>query len=235
MKYVYKIQINEKYYIGSTHQWKRRKVCHLSKLNKGYHPNILLQNLYNKYGKDSLIFSILEEFDKNSDVDIIKIEQKYLDEHINNPNCINIAPVAGGGAVYKPTPESIAKGLETKRRKGYKWSGKTNYPRKMIESNIGRKHSDNAKGKISEGNKKSYANSDKRKKACKQNGIDRMKETWDKYNKPFKLIKDGVEYGPFKFQKEAVNSGIITGYHMFRLFTKRSEVENNTTIIRLYE
>ena len=59
---IYKIQnlINNKVYIGSSKSLKRRQYQHFFQLKKGKHDNTYLQYSYNKYGKDSFIFFVLE-------------------------------------------------------------------------------------------------------------------------------------------------------------------------------
>jgi group I intron endonuclease len=75
---VYKIiQIStEKVYIGSTVNWRKRKLDHFSKLRKNCHPNRKLQNSFNKYGKDDFYFEIVMFC---TDDLLRKTEQLYLD------------------------------------------------------------------------------------------------------------------------------------------------------------
>ena len=77
---VYKITniINSKIYVGSSavsieNRWK----SHLSDLRCNKHHSGRLQNAWNKYGKDSFVFEILEECPKE---DVLKVEQRYIDE-----------------------------------------------------------------------------------------------------------------------------------------------------------
>jgi predicted GIY-YIG superfamily endonuclease len=52
---------NNKIYVGSSKSLQRRKYEHFYSLSKNTHYNNHLQNAYNKYGKNSFIFNILEE------------------------------------------------------------------------------------------------------------------------------------------------------------------------------
>ncbi len=53
--------VNGKIYVGSTmDSFKRRCYNHYSSLSRGIHKNKHLQSSYNKYGKDNLLFEILE-------------------------------------------------------------------------------------------------------------------------------------------------------------------------------
>lgn len=63
MPYIYAIKnlINDKMYVGSTKSIKRRKYHHFYQLKKGIHHSCHLQKAYDKYGKNSFIFYIIEE------------------------------------------------------------------------------------------------------------------------------------------------------------------------------
>ena len=58
---VYKIKINDKEYIGSSCNIGQRLKHHLWSLENLKHHNRTMQNLYNKYGKDEIYFSVVEE------------------------------------------------------------------------------------------------------------------------------------------------------------------------------
>lgn len=53
--YIYFIinNITNQRYVGQTTNFTRRKAEHLLKLRENRHPNIKLQNAYNKYGLDN--------------------------------------------------------------------------------------------------------------------------------------------------------------------------------------
>jgi len=76
---IYKIQSAiepEKFYIGSSVNIQSRKRQHFSMLKLNKHDATYLQNYYNKHGKESLIFHIIEEC--NQDQLVIR-EQYYID------------------------------------------------------------------------------------------------------------------------------------------------------------
>ena len=75
---IYKITniINDKFYIGSTVDFRQRKAEHKCDLNLGNH-NQIMNNAYKKYGKDVWTFEIIEVI-KNLD-SILDREQWYLD------------------------------------------------------------------------------------------------------------------------------------------------------------
>ena len=60
-------KINNKKYVGSTHNFKMRWGSHASMLNRKVHFNSHLQNSWNKYGQKNFEFSILETIDNSLD------------------------------------------------------------------------------------------------------------------------------------------------------------------------
>lgn len=91
MSCVYKITniTNNKIYIGSTVNLKKRKNNHLRFLRKNKHCNIYLQKSFNKYGEHNFQFQVLE---KCSPSNLVEREQYYIDTL--NPN-YNICKIAG--------------------------------------------------------------------------------------------------------------------------------------------
>lgn len=75
---IYRIRnlINDKCYIGSSINIKKRWTNHTIHLNKNRHVNPHLQNAWNKYGKNNFRFEIVEEV---STARLADIEQLYLD------------------------------------------------------------------------------------------------------------------------------------------------------------
>lgn len=80
MNTIYGIYCNKsrKFYVGSSTQFKQRKLSHLRSLKNNKHHSIKLQRAWNKYGEDCFNFIILEEF-KDEDV-ILKKEQNWIDK-----------------------------------------------------------------------------------------------------------------------------------------------------------
>jgi group I intron endonuclease len=127
---IYKIRnkINGKFYIGSSININHRWTIHTNSLKRGDHHSIVLQRAWDKYGPDNFIFEIIEE--TSNDV-LIEREQFYLDEL---KPAYNISYTAGNC-------------LGVKRSKATK--------EKLREINLGKKHSDETKKKISKGLKNS--------------------------------------------------------------------------------
>lgn len=89
---IYKIRntINDHFYIGSAVNFKNRWLKHKQMLLCNMHHCNYLQNAWNKYGKDSFIFEILEEVLNKSN--LINREQYYFD--LLKPE-YNICKIAG--------------------------------------------------------------------------------------------------------------------------------------------
>ena len=77
---IYKItnKINNKPYIGSSNNIKRRWRQHISLLNNNKHHSIKLQRAWNKYGQDNFKFEILEECEVEK---LLYLEQFYIDKY----------------------------------------------------------------------------------------------------------------------------------------------------------
>lgn len=103
---IYMITCNNYCYIGSAKVFSKRKFEHLWNLRNNRHTNPILQNLFNKYGANSLTFSIKEVCKPEV---LIEREQYWIDNIPDNINKINIAMVAGSTLGVKPTIENIEK------------------------------------------------------------------------------------------------------------------------------
>ena len=169
----------ERCYIGSAINIKQRWDRHLQILKEGRHHSKKLQNHYNKYGKNDLIFSILSGCTKE---DLLSQEQFFIDSY--NPY-FNIAKIAGSPLGCKHSEETkrkmsiIAKNRppiseETRAKLSMTSKGRIKTDeerRKRRESlkgrmpvNKGRKHSEETKRKISEWHKgKCHSEEAKRK------------------------------------------------------------------------
>jgi group I intron endonuclease len=105
---IYKIinVVNNKFYVGSAVNFKRRKTRHFSELRTGKHNNSKLQNAWNKYGEQSFVFVIVESLPEGSD--LLAAENLWLKEHVGKDYCYNIgvdatAPMLGMSGKASPT------------------------------------------------------------------------------------------------------------------------------------
>lgn len=86
---IYKIEVegSDKIYIGETVNVSQRIQKHFSFLRKGKHSNPILQNLFNKYGEEKFIVSILEYIDTKDKITLKNLEIQYQKEI---KNCISM-------------------------------------------------------------------------------------------------------------------------------------------------
>lgn len=109
---IYKITClaNNKSYIGQSVSIKRRWATHQRELVNGVHYNQYLQNAYNKYGKDSFTYEILELCPKEKLNEREQFYVKIFDSFENGYNCdlgghntSGIAnPMAGKSGIESP-------------------------------------------------------------------------------------------------------------------------------------
>lgn len=90
-KVIYKIQnsVNGKFYVGSTINLSARRQEHFRDLTLNKHHSKALQRAFNKYGKDSFTFEIIEFVE--DETKLIEIEQFYIDELKPHYNCCKFA------------------------------------------------------------------------------------------------------------------------------------------------
>ncbi len=77
---IYYIKINKEDYIGSSFSIKKRLSDHKNRLIRNEHHNKWMQNIYNKYGQDDFLFSILETFEKYDSVQLLEAEFKWINK-----------------------------------------------------------------------------------------------------------------------------------------------------------
>lgn len=104
---IYKITntINNKFYIGSSNNIKKRWNRHKMDLRNNKHKNTLLQNSYNKYGVDVFLFEIIEIISEYNM--LLEREQYYLDKYKSyNKNIgFNINTKSSGGNNISNNPK----------------------------------------------------------------------------------------------------------------------------------
>jgi group I intron endonuclease len=144
--------INNKVYIGSSQDIKRRFYLHKHYLNKKNHTNIHLQTAWELYGKQNFVFSILEFVEKN---EILLEKEKYYIDYFcstDREKGYNIcedttAPMRN----RKHTPSSIEKMKQVKIGENNSFFGKHHTgqtKQKIRDAKIGTKLSEEHKQKI---------------------------------------------------------------------------------------
>jgi group I intron endonuclease len=133
---IYKIIniVNNKFYVGSAVDLKRRKTRHFSELRTGKHNNHHLQAAWVKYGEQSFVFVVVEEL--QPDADLLAAENVWLREHVGKEYCYNIgvdatAPMLGISGEASPT-----------------WGRKRTVEELAAQNWTGRKHANESREKI---------------------------------------------------------------------------------------
>ena len=100
---------NNKFYVGSAVNARKRKNKHLQQLRKGNHDNSYLQNSYNKYGENNFLFILIEDVPNLND--LTSREQYWIDslDACNKEIAYNILPKANSTLGYKHGAKSTEK------------------------------------------------------------------------------------------------------------------------------
>jgi group I intron endonuclease len=111
--------VNDKQYVGQAVIKAKRWKDHKSALSVGKHNNRYLQAAYNKYGKESFVYTVLEILPTLLNLD--DREQHWINK-LNTvaPNGYNLNPTAGSARGFKHSIETKMKWSE--QRKGKKRS-----------------------------------------------------------------------------------------------------------------
>lgn len=135
---------NNKVYIGSAIDLKRRKKAHFIKLENGIHENKHLQRAWIKYKGKSFKWKILEKCEEG---ELIRREQYWIDEYkecYGWDSLYNICPVAYSKLGTRHSSETKKK--ISKSHIGKKATNETKMKMSIIRK--GRKHSSKTKEKI---------------------------------------------------------------------------------------
>jgi group I intron endonuclease len=193
---IYKIQSishPERFYIGSTCHFKKRKNNHFILLRKNKHHSIKLQNNYNKYGESDLVFKIIELCLPDY---LVAIEDTYL----KPLPYFNINPKADSCRGVKRSAESN----ENNRQKhlGKKMTGEQRLA--MIKAVTGLKRSEENKRKL-RGNKNSlghkHTEETRKKMSVSHTGTQKSAEVRYKMSESG---KKGWEKRRLKYQYNAI-------------------------------
>lgn len=130
--YIIRNTVNEKVYVGSTVNFRKRYLAHRRALEKSMHHSHSLSRFAAKHGLETLLFDLLEATlaDKNI---LLSTEQKWIDL---------LLPFRNNGFNSSPTAGSIMG-----------WRASDEQRRRRSENQKGRRHSDESKGRMSEAQK----------------------------------------------------------------------------------
>jgi group I intron endonuclease len=158
--YIIRNERNQKMYVGSGIDLRKRKREHKNDLEANRHANGHLQNAFNKYGLEAFTFNVVEcVLDANN---LIPREQFYMD-YYKTANAVfgyNLCSKAGSVLGYKHTEESRKQMSEA--HKGKKLSEDTK--KKMSEAHKGKKRSIEVCSRLSEAHKGKKLSMETRKK-----------------------------------------------------------------------
>lgn len=130
--------VNQKRYIGSSYNCRKRIVYHLSFLRRGSHHSKYLQRSWDKHGENSFVVNILETPLVN---ELLQREQHYMD--LLKPE-YNSSPTAGSCLGYKLSSET-----KERMSKAHKGRIKTPEHRESLSKSLqGRKLSDESIAKM---------------------------------------------------------------------------------------
>lgn len=138
--------VNNKCYIGSSCNLRRRIKEHKRKLSQNKHENAILQHSVDKYGLDNFTFIILLYCSKS---DTLLYEQKAIDKY---KPYYNICQIAGNSLGYKHT--DIAKSKIKQAVSGKKHSEVSKQKMRELhklnpsKGMLGKRHSEESKQKI---------------------------------------------------------------------------------------
>jgi group I intron endonuclease len=118
---IYKITClsSGKFYIGSSQELLRRRIHHYNRFRANKHGNPHLQNSYNLYGEQNIVFEVLEYCDVSK---LLEVEQSYIDFYKGTGVLFNIAEVAG--ASMRNKRHSSATRQKMKKSSPKAWLGK---------------------------------------------------------------------------------------------------------------
>lgn len=174
--YFYTNMHNNKFYLGSTLNFKARQGRHLRDLRRNKHPNSYLQNAFNKYGEENFKFKLIEYIEPNTKK-LEEVEQKYLDKYFGKDYCYNLNPKAD-----RP-PDATGRKISNRHKEKLRQCNLNN------QNWLGKKHSIETKEKLRQINSgKIILESTKNKISQKLSGKKHSIERNLKKAKYYKLI-----------------------------------------------
>jgi group I intron endonuclease len=195
-----------KRYIGSAVRFDRRWGQHKYHLSRHKHCNDHLQNIYNKYGIDSLIFSVIEIVEDKTK--LLEREQWYLDTW--QPE-INICKVAGSQLGRRHSQDTKAK-LSVANKGKSRAPFTEEHRAKLSAANKGKSFTEEHKAKMS------AAHSRRKYSECKGYTIVNRTKADGSVTTVYKVQINKKYYGYFLTEQEAVDKvreirGVVITVH----------------------
>lgn len=206
---IYKIEctVNGKVYIGQSNNIKKRWAEHRRELNNNSHVNKHLQAAYNKYGADSFIWEIIEEFEED---ELDNREIYYIEKYDSFNNGYNSTEGGCGIRGWEHTEEAKRKIGEAMKGENHPMYGKHHSEeakRKLSEANKGENHpmygkhlSEETRKRMSESKKGKHLSEEHRRKIGEA-----MKGEKNPCSKKVLCVETGVIYGSVREASRELN------------------------------
>lgn len=179
---------SNKAYIGQSKNIYRRWSAHKQQLKKNKHANSHLQNTYSKYGKDSLVYFVLE----NGSEQLTEREAYYVSQ-IDEDRRLNLRPISNIVPISEITRLRMSLAQKGKKKGRYSKEHRAN----ISKAATGRRHTQETKMKLSKshtglkGSRKGVKLSiqTRFKMSLAQRGKVRSEETKKKISEALKKLK----------------------------------------------
>lgn len=136
--YIYKIinKENNKFYIGSSFNIEKRKNAHFNALRNGKHHSIHLQRAYNKYGEKAFVFTVVKEYDLETENELRLIEERYINFCWNSGKLYNVSKQGSGGDLVSYHP--LNREIRSKQRMNSKmrWENKSDEEKRIYSEHM---------------------------------------------------------------------------------------------------
>lgn len=136
---VYRIQIGENFYYGSSKNLKVRCRTHERELAAGTHGNVRMQRAWDKH--QDFTFEVLVECSPD---DLLRVEQCYLTEFYTDERCMNLTGTAGSPKGYRHTDEARERISASSTGRTHTVETKT----RIAAAHQGMRHSEESKAKM---------------------------------------------------------------------------------------
>lgn len=167
--------VNNKCYVGSASNLRKRKNDHLCALRRGLHYNKRLQRSWNKHGENSFDFVVIEFVDDKNE--LLKREQFWIDtlDATNMAHGYNNSPTAGSNLGWKATEEMRARNSA---------------------AHIGKKPTPQAREKMSIAQRKRISRPHTEETKAKISAARKLRETSDETRVKLSAAKKGKKFSP---------------------------------------
>ncbi|MNM23218.1 GIY-YIG catalytic domain protein [compost metagenome] len=154
--YIIRHNLSDLFYIGSTGNFRKRRVAHLYQLRNNNHHSRLMQYAYNSLGT-GLTWETIPTATKE---EAMELERKMLIENKDNPKLVN-------ERLVKPVSAEVRQTMSIAHKASWTDERKTKQSKKMS----GKKHTEETKQYLREINKDRNFSNETRAKAAEKNRV----------------------------------------------------------------